>query len=179
MTVGSHYRQGVTRWAHFVEYLFTDQGHELRMFLPQPTQAMISAVNDGDWMFSFYQQGPALFFLYMSAFMDWSDAPFSVHLVPERHRVLPSLLAIGAIIDLHLVDAETGILVAASRRTLNSHFVRLWHGAINRQAELAFDRRLYDLEIVKAHSKLSPRQMQRAAMATTRGQRLILPATAL
>jgi len=172
--VGELYRPGIKKWKEFVEYLFTDQGHELRIFLALPTEAHCRSVSEGDWRFAFYQSGPALFFLYTAPFLEWSDAPFSWHLVPEKHRTLPSSLDQIAELRIHLVDATTGMLVARRACSLSPHFTGLWHAAVRRQAERDFDRAEYDFAVVKAQCSLEPKQMVRAAMATTRGGGLVL-----
>lgn len=182
MKPGELYLAGRTKWREFIEYLHTDEGHELRIFMANPSGLEVAAVNEGDWQFSFYQKGTNLWFLFSGPFLEWSDSPFTYHLVPAARRALPSLFTDRAQLRLNLVDSTTGILAATRLLSLSPHFTDLWHKALIRQAvgcELPFDRRTYEFNVIKVANELTPKQMQRQAMASSRGGGLVLPGTGL
>lgn len=135
--VGDPYHPTRRSWPELAQYQYRGGGHELVLFLRQPTSREVRAARQGLASFAFYADQDLLVLLY--AFGDglpWSDAPYSWHLVPKSERVLPPETRgeERALLSLVLVDATTGIIRALRVVTLTPTFTRLFHDAIREQA---------------------------------------------
>lgn len=134
---GEPYHPTRRSWPEIAQYNYRGGGHELVLFLRQPTSPEVRAARQGLASFAFYADQNLLVLLY--AFGDglpWSDAPFSWHLVPAAERVLPPETRgeERALLTVVLVDATTGIIRALRVVTLSATFTRLLHDAIREQA---------------------------------------------
>ena len=87
ISVGQLYHPGRTRWPEAGQYQLRGGTHELVMFWPNLSVRDIAAVRRGQCEFAVLVQQPVIWLLYrFDGACDWSDAPFSVHLVPEAER---------------------------------------------------------------------------------------------
>lgn len=135
--VGALYHPSRRSWPEVAQYSYRGGGHELVLFLRQPTSREVRAARQCLASFAFYADQDLLVLLY--AFGDglpWSDAPFSWHLVPEAERILPPETGgeERALLSVVLVNAATGIIRALRAVTLSPTFTRLLHDTIREQA---------------------------------------------
>ena len=81
--------------------------------------------------------------------VDWSDAPYSIHLVqPQEDRILPpEVVDAGVILNIVLVDASTGIIKALRAISMPPGFTQPLHKAIREQAAMPFTRAAYNGEL--------------------------------
>ena len=84
------------------------------------------------------------------------DAPYSIHMVPSEHRVLPQTeLAAGdrALLQTHLIDSASGVLRGIRFTTWSPDFTRAIHTAIHKQASCEISREEYNRRIATAYSR--------------------------
>src|SRR5215831_8746401 len=101
-----------TQWLEEVEYNYRGGEHELRMFFSAPGRQEVEAVRKGRCEFALAVEGPVIFLVYcFRPTVDWSDAPYSWHLVPENEQTLPDAEGpeTRALYQLVLTDAQTGL----------------------------------------------------------------------
>src|SRR5262249_3425169 len=125
--VGKPLVAGRTHWLEAGEFNVYNNGLELRLFFPHPTEAEIRGVKQAACQFALFVAGDVLFFLYRFAGLPWSDAPYSWHLVPSDRRVLPAMQDTGGtrgLLQIILTDAETGIVQVLRAVTLSLEFTR-------------------------------------------------------
>jgi hypothetical protein len=67
--------------------------HELRLFWDHPSEKEIADVARGRTEFGLFVEGDLIIFLYRFGHGEWSDAPFTIHMVPASERVLPQPLS--------------------------------------------------------------------------------------
>jgi len=103
---------------------------------------------------------------------EWSDAPYSWHLVPEDRRALPeptTSSADRALLQIILVEAESGIVRVIRAVTFDPLATRLLGQAIRDQAAAEWDRAAYDAELREAYAVHTTRSLLAAALVRCRG----------
>jgi len=150
--VGALYIPGQRSWPEGAEYNFRANSHELRLFWHDPSPREVESVRAGRARFALAVHGPIVFFLYtFEPALPWSDAPFTVWMVPSDQRTLPAPTQLAephAILQVVLVDADTGVVRALRVTTFSPSFTAALHLAIRAQHEAgwpgqdAYDRAL-------------------------------------
>jgi hypothetical protein len=160
--VGELYNPDRSSWPEAVQYNLCWGRHELVMFIGSPTPSEIGAVRSGRAEFALLVEGPILFFLYSfephfaGRGIDWSEAPFSWHLVPENQRTLPDVQSTPearGVLRIILVDAHTGIVKALRTVNLAQEFTEQLRQAIQEQAAKAWNAEEYDQALAAAYRK--------------------------
>lgn len=174
LQVGQPYIPGRTHWPEQGEYNYYSGQHELRLFWESPSADEVRAVRKGAAHFALFVEGPVIVMLYQFAgACDWSDAPYSIHLVPQEHRTAPPVSAgpeTRALMQVLLVDAATGVLRAIRAITLSPPFTAALHRAIDEQHRAAWDSGAYDQALQALYAKyLHSSAMVRAAVIVERG----------
>lgn len=171
--VGQPYMAGRAAWPEASEYNWRGGAHELRLFWRTPSDREVESVRRGEAQFAFAVDGPILFFLYRfgDGAMDWSDAPYSAHMVPPEQRQDPPDLAPGQgmLLTTILVDAGTGLVRAIRATSMGPHFSRELHAAIRRQMADPFDQGTYDRHLERVYARSSTRDLLKQARARTKG----------
>ncbi|XXX79215.1 hypothetical protein WMF30_10615 [Sorangium sp. So ce134] len=157
LSVGQLYHPGRTRWPEAVQYQLRGGTHELVMFWPGLAVRDIAAVRRGPCEFALLVQQPVIWLLYrFDGACDWSDAPFSVHLVPEAERgpamAVDTLGATTrALLHVVLVDAGSGVVRALRQVSLSPEFTAALHAGINEQLAAPWDERAYDAALQRGY----------------------------
>lgn len=143
-------------WPELAQYNYRGGEHELVLFFNQPTHDEIRAVSKAWVEFALYSTDTQIVMLYrFGAAIPWSDAPYSIHLVPPEQRTLPPETGPeeGALLHVVLVDASNGIIRAMRAIAMPPGFTQALHAAIREQAQLPFTRATYNgaLESLFAH----------------------------
>jgi hypothetical protein len=172
--VGQPLVAGKTHWPECVEFNLYDNSLELRLFFGRPSKAEIRGVQDGACSFGFLTSGDVLFFLYRFAGVSWSDVPYSWHLVPPERRVFPAMPDTGetrGLLQVILIDAETGIVQALRAVTLGRDFTRLFLRAIRAQASMSWcGQAEYDRQLAAVYQRYpTTDKLLAAARAQTNG----------
>jgi hypothetical protein len=147
-----------TKWQELAQYNYRGGEHELILFLAHPSSKEVSDLQNGISEFALYVENDLIILLYrFGQSIDWSDAPFSIHLVPPAEKVLPNLIADEARALLHvlLVDASTGIIKAMRIISLSNVFSVALHQAINDQAKKPFNKSEFDRELAGLYNRYS------------------------
>lgn len=149
-TVGKPYSSR-TRWPELAQYNYRGGDHELVLFLNNSTPSEIRDVGKGEAQFALYVERSLIIMLYkFGKSIPWSDAPFSIHLVPADQRILPPPVTgdyDGALLHILLVDASNGILKAMRALSLSAEFTTALHHAITEQAKMPFSQAAYNKEL--------------------------------
>jgi hypothetical protein len=178
LEVGQQYSTSRTTWPEGAEDNYTRGGHELRLFFKSPRPGEVEAVRKEPCEFAVSVEGTSIILQYRFGDhprrrIPWSDAVFSIHLVPARHRCVPAADAnpeARAALQVLLIDADTGILKAMRYRTLSPEFTRTLESAIRAQAlqpwpgQMAHRRALQTL-----FARSSTQDLLRRAVARTHG----------
>lgn len=136
-TVGQPYIPGRRNWKEWTEYNYR-QGHELRLWLRDPSPVEVAAVQSGTAHFAIYPLHDLIFFCFRFQPMPWSDSGFTIHLVPETDRGMPDDFQTPEerqLLNTILVDATTGLIRAIRVCTFSPGFTRALHAAIWAQME--------------------------------------------
>jgi len=166
--VGTLYIPGRTSWPEHLEYNWRKGGHELRLFFSGLRRDEIEAVRHGPMELRLVVIQPVIFLCFRFApVIDWSDAPYNYHMVPEQERTLPPRPeeTTGAELVTILVDGDTGVIEGLRLTRLRRDFARKLHGAIREQAALPFDQATYDRELDRIRRRYSRADLARRAIA--------------
>jgi len=131
LKVGELYHPDRAEWPEAVEYNYFSGMHELRFLLKNPSRYITEVIRKMPVQLGLFLQGDIILLVYK--FIDYKKqlipvngySPFSIHLVPENLRTLPELPTDSEYtgeLHIHLVDADTGILIAARSITLSAEF---------------------------------------------------------
>jgi len=151
--VGKPYIVGRQHWPEFGEYNFRGGEHELRLFWRDPSTQEIAGVARGRAEFGLFIEDDLIIFLYRFGRGEWSDAPYSIHMVSVGEHVLPEPL-IGeqrVALNVVLVSANDGIVQALRFVSLSPEFSQRLHTAITAQAALPFDQTAYDAHLARVY----------------------------
>jgi len=159
LAVGQLYHPRRTRWPEVGEYNYRAGAHELRLFWASPSKNEIRGVRKGKPQFALLWQPPVVWFLYhfSSGGCPWSDAPYSIHLVPEAERVPPEPQtgAQRSLLQVVLIDADTGIVQALRAVTFAPLFSQRLARVIQEQWEQPFARAAYAAAIQTTYAQYS------------------------
>lgn len=142
LELGRPYAEGVTSYPKVAQYNFRGGGHELAMFFGSPTEEEVRAIRIGRAEFALLVESGVVVLLYrFEGNSEWSDCPYSYHLVPREQQQLPFELPTPesrAMLLVLLVDAYTGLLHVIRECSLSPDFTRRLHEAIREQAAEGF-----------------------------------------
>lgn len=134
--VGKLYHPDVTRWPETAQYNFRNSAHELVLYCAALKRREIEAVKSGPSQFALYVPGPDVLFLLSNFGTLWFESPFSIRRLPESERgpghELPTPES-RSLLNLTLVDADTGIIHALKAITFSPKFSRALNSAIDAQ----------------------------------------------
>ena len=121
--------------------------------------------------FGLFIEGDLMIFLYRFGHGEWSDAPFSIHMVPASESVLPALLTGEQRVALNvvLVSANDGIVRALRLVSFSPEFSQRLHAAILAQAALSFDQAAYDAHLARIYKLNSSTGLAGRAVVRCRG----------
>ena len=173
--VGKPYIPGRTNWPEAVEYNYRGGGHELRMFMANPTAREIAGIARGPVRFGLVVDDPAIVLVYrFEEAIPWSDAPYTIHAVPEDQRTVPPEIQPGerALLTIIVIDARSGIIKGIRALSFTEQFSRRLHQAIRDQAAKPFDQAVYDAKLAALYRQFSSKQLYGRAVV-----RMELPGT--
>lgn len=151
------YLPHVQRWEESFEFNSTvSGGHELRIFMNLPEKHMVSAFERGRIMLGIGLLEQVLFLTFsIENFCDMSDAPFSLHLLPQAEQWRPARAAPGqrAAMKFILVDAMTGIVRAIRLYWLSVPATRYLFEALSVQGGLAFSEAGYTASLAGLYGR--------------------------
>jgi hypothetical protein len=147
----------------------------LVLWFQSPAQRELDDVGNRECEFALVVANDVLFFLYrFGRSMGWSDAPYSWWLVPPNQRVLPPApeRETPTALQVTVVDAAAGIVLALRAVQLSLPFTRALHAAIRVQAETPWaDRLAYDRQVAETYRRWpDPRAMLAGSCARMRAQ---------
>ena len=155
-----------TKWPELAQYNFRGGEHELILFLNAPTRDEIYDVKKGAAHLALYVERNLIILLYkFGQSIRWSDAPYSIHLVPKEERVEPAATDENswALLHILLVDASNGILKAMRVISLSPEFTSALHRAIKDQAAMPFTVDSYNAELAGLYAGYSSETLAQMA----------------
>lgn len=172
--VGTLYHPGRTSWEERGVYQHRSGAHELVLFFERPTPAEVRAVREGEAAFAVLAELPVLIFCYrFGTALPWSDAPFSIHLLPKGTQTAPFLFSSAeerALLNIVLVGAEDGIIRALRAVTFSPAFSRFLHQSIREQWDWRWDEGVFDRKLTELYRRYpTAHALADAATACCRG----------
>jgi len=160
--VGQPYNPNVPQFPEVIQYNYRGGEHELVLFLNNPSAEEINDVAKGEARFALYADKDLIFLLFkFGNAIDWSDAPYSYHLVPADQQQRAPETSVRDYVLLHviLVDAACGIVKALRVIGMQPPFAQALHRAINAQANMEWNSREYAHNLRALYDKYNSHQM--------------------
>ncbi len=171
--VGQPYIPGRRNWPEVAEYNFRAGAHELRLFLRGLTAREILDIDRGPAEFGLAVEGDILFLLWRFGHMPWSDAPYTIHMVPAAQRTAPMPLETEQSRDtLHvvLVEATNGLIMALRWVSFSPAFSRALRAAIAAQLARPWPGQAeHDRQLAAIYRRHNSEQLLGRAVARCRG----------
>lgn len=167
--VGELYSPNRTNWPEAGEYNYRAGAHELRLFFAGLKESEIKAITRRPCEFGATARGPILFFLYkFSGDTQWSDAPYSWHML---HAVHPDLATVPppleenerVLLNIVLVEATTGIIAGLRVVSLSIALSRYLHTQITAQIAQPFSQVEYDQTLADVYRRETSDALARSA----------------
>lgn len=154
------------------QYSFDKRGHLLQLFWSGPLPRETKAVREGEARFALAAEGPGIFLCYRFGDMAWGGSPCSVHLVPETRRTTtgldPETGEPRNLLEIHLVDASSGILRAMRFFWLDRTFTDAFEEALRGQVAAGWaGREAYESALAGVYRRY-PRSSDLARVAVAR-----------
>jgi hypothetical protein len=174
--VGQPFDPRVRRWDEGTMYVYQQDTHQLLIFYSNLRSFERKAVERGKAHFGLFVEGDVITLLFKidgpgDRGIDWHDAPYSWHLVPEEARTLPPPPeavpeGMGAAVTIFLIDAATGIIRAMRLMSFSHEFTLQLFRAIREQASRPFDKQRYMLQVLLLRERfpLPQSMMEEAAV---------------
>lgn len=153
--VGKLYHPERRSWQEGAQFNLRSGVPELLLFFSRPNFHEILAVKKSDAQFGITKIEDVIFFFYkFGSEIPWSDCPFSINLVPAKERIVPELDTEEGrlVLQIFLVEANSGILKAMRAVTLSPEFSQVLVKLANEQLTGNFDALGYDRQINKIYS---------------------------
>lgn len=168
LEVGHLYMIGQTQFPESSQYNYRGGAHELVLFFNHPSQEEVNAVATGEATFAItFERGILFFCFQFGRVIDWSDAPYTWHMVPSDQQVPPPELGDleRSLLTIVLVDSTTGIIKALRVVTLSHQMSAKLFEDINAQRRLSFDQAQYDATLAALTSRYTSFAIRRRAHA--------------
>ncbi|MFR8871637.1 MAG: hypothetical protein ACLVIH_16775 [Paraclostridium sordellii] len=130
--IEKRYNEGIT-------FDITDNGANVIIKFDSPILEEIKAIKEEKIKYAYYMQGNVIFMLFKFGDLDWMDAPYSVHLSKNLTRFLEINDGQGLALNIHLVDAKTGILKVLRLVGLSNAFSKALIKDIEKQKEMSYE----------------------------------------
>jgi hypothetical protein len=149
------------------QYNYHSGTHELALFYNRPTSNEIKDVRRGPAEFALYVDGMLIVLLFRFGKTGlWSDAPYSIHLVPSEIRTIPqSMETWSNALQIVLVDASTGIIKALRLISMPDDFAEALNSAIVKQSTIQFTRARYNGALEDLFRRFSSEELAERAQA--------------
>lgn len=109
--VGKPFVPGVLKWPPDMQYIYSKNGHEIRVFLPGLTKIEIQALKKTPIELGVFSVDEAFLMLYqIQDLCEWSTMPFNWFAIPEPFRRTPEIGKEPTELMLTVVDGDNGIV---------------------------------------------------------------------
>jgi len=169
--IGESYIKTRKAWTPGTEYNFKDGGHELRLFVENPTRKEIDDYQNGEIELRLCTKCGLLMLVFKFGNQPWCDASYNWNLVPAESQILPEdpdAPDIGATLAIFLVDAHTGILKVMRVIGMGNEFTKTLHSVIRKQMLQPFDRDKHFEQVELVYKMYSSNQMAQLAICSYR-----------
>lgn len=155
--VGELYHPDRNQWPEGAQYNYRSGQHELLIFMNRPTGREINSVKNGAAEFALFVESSLILFCYrFLPELPWSDAPFSIRMVPDSERTIPEIpepFEERHLLHVVLINAATGVISALRSLTFSPEFTAELHMAIRRQAELEYSQSQFDSALARVYNR--------------------------
>jgi hypothetical protein len=148
------------------QYNYRGGEHELLLFFNKPTPDEINAVRVGEAEFALFVERSLIILLFkFGDGIPWSDAPYSIHLIPkEKRKEAPETTDTQyALLHIVLVDASNGVINALRVISMPPEFTQALHRAINAQLNMIFTSSAYNGELENLFERYSSETLAQMA----------------
>jgi hypothetical protein len=155
--------------AEGAHYAHSSEGQFLTLIYNQPSQEEIREVATSPCAFALCPYEEILFFLFKFGTAPWSDAPFTLHLVPSQRRYVPP----GAghnLLNVTLISQSDWIVRALRTVSLSAAFAEELGKTLREQSKSQWNESVYDGRLQVAYGTMTSEDLlQRATVRSPGG----------
>jgi hypothetical protein len=169
LRVGKPFAEGVTSWPERFEYRFFGGNHLLQFCVRRITPSNLDAFLHAPVHLGLYLDNGVIGVLFqIQGFYDWSDQAFSLQLVaPEDRELPPHIPGTYQLLNLVLVDADTGLIAGMRVVSWSAHASAVLHRAMSEQLAAPFDRARFEQSVKDIYARYPTSQALVAAAHLT------------
>ncbi len=173
--VGDLFIPEKTQYPEGVRFEYTESGPYLIFAYSNPTAEEIQAAKTGKVELALYETDPILWILHkIHGLEQWSDVPFSIRVYDGKRAFdwsEPITDGLGLLLNIILVDANTGILLAQRIVGLPTKFSLELRATILRQLDHQFTKSNYNSAIDNTYRNYTTKDLlQRASIKCKVGE---------
>lgn len=171
LLVGQPFWPGVTSYPERFEYRVFGGHHLLQICAGRLTPTDKAAFQDGAIHLGLFISQGVIFVLFKIAGLhEWSDQAFSIHLVSAEDRELPPHQAdLHQLLNIVLVEAETGLVAGIRSVTWSSHASAVLNKALHAQMTAPFSLEQHENIVADVYTRYpNSKALARAALLTER-----------
>ncbi len=170
--IGKPYSANRRQWDEGTQFNWRSNSLILEMFFRHPKPVEIQAMKQGEATFGLVVQHDVLLLVFKFGVIPWSDAAYTWHRVPKNEQTLPSLdLGPEArhLLNIFLIDADTGILLAIRQCSFSHDFTVALLTAIVEQSKRPFDTVAYDRQLRAIYAQYESKALFKLSSITCKG----------
>jgi len=133
--VGKLFEEGKTRYNEGCIFDFDNTGGDLYIFFNSPTQKEIIDIKKGNCKIGIVEKNNIIFMLFKFGALEWIDCPYSKYL--SKDFAMNSIEeGMGYAINMHLIEANTGILKVLRLVSMTTKFSKKFADLIINQQKI-------------------------------------------
>lgn len=137
--VGQLYSPNRHQWKETIEYSYDVKGHTLLLFVEDPAPEEIEGIRNQSIDIRFLNIEELIVIIFQfgekGKYFPWSDSGYSWYAIPPNRRRIPKPIEAGeaALLNIILIDADTGIVKVSRTVSLPTRFSTILVKAIREQ----------------------------------------------
>lgn len=153
--IGEIYSSKHTQYSEATQYCYYNGVHDLALFWTNPTPTEISGFLKQPVEVSQYVEGAVLFLLFRIVdICEWSDVAYNINqLRDEEQEVTADIPGNRDRLQMTLVNADGGIILAKRRLSLSPTMTQALRHALQEQAKQPFSRFEYESQVQQVYAR--------------------------
>jgi hypothetical protein len=153
--VGEIYSSRHTAYSEATQYCYYNGIHDLTLFWARPTLKEINGFTGQPVELALYVEQSVLFLLYRIAdTCEWSDVAYNIHQLRAEEQVVPAEApGSRANIQMTLVNADTGIILARRRLSIGPAMTQALRHTLQEQKQAPISRSEYEAQVKQAYAR--------------------------
>lgn len=153
--IGEVYSSKHTEYSEATQYCYYNGMHDLALFWARPTLKEINGFNKQPVEIALHVEQAILFLLYRIVdICEWSDVAYNIHQLQATEITVPGESpGIHAALQMTLVNADTGIIVAKRMLSISPTMTQALRHTLLEQLQTPLTRAEYEAQVKQAYAR--------------------------